>query len=236
MADPEPQTEQDVFFALIGDIVGSREIDERAGVQNELRRILAELNETLTGSLAASLKLTAGDEVQGLLSAPEVAVEVIVRIADRFHPIAVIWGLGAGELTTDLADDVATLDGPCFHRAREALAAASSDETWLGVDGFPAPPGRALSALFRLMWRVRSGWTDTQARYVREVRGRLQKDVAAHFEVHESTISKVLRAACYPELKGGERAARMLLEWLGEACRSGRWPTAASEDGVEEEG
>lgn len=236
MANRRARRESLTFFALIGDIVGSREIDDRATVQQQLQQIIAEVNETLfEKDLVAPLKLTAGDEVQGLLAAPEPAVDIIVRIADRLHPVGVTWGLGAGELTTDLSTDVATLDGPCLHRARDALAAAAADSLWLGVRGFSPPHGMALSALFRLMWRVRSGWTDTQARYVREVRGRLQKEVAARFDVHESTVSKVLQAAYYPELKGAEDAARQLLAWLGESRASHWQSTASSGDGTDRE-
>lgn len=222
MDDRRSAQKETIYFALMGDVVGSREMEDRASVQRELRDTLDELNRELSGDvLAASLQLTAGDEIQALLSAPEAAVDILVRLADRLHPAALVWGLGAGEIATDLDPDVAVLDGPCFHRAREALGTASDDETWLGVRGFPSPHGEVLSTLFRLLRRLRADWTETQARYVREARERLQKEVAAQFGVHESSVSKVLRAASFREIEAGERAARELLAWLGRRVRSG---------------
>lgn len=205
------------YLALIGDVVGSRELEDRAGVQRRLRELLADLNRELDaeapgdGPLAAELAVTAGDEVQGLLLRPGAAVDVLVRLADALHPVRLAWGVGAGELETDLEGDVSLLDGPCFHRARTALEGAAEEGAWARVVGLGPAVDRGLSSLFRLMGAIRQGWTDTQARYVRAVRGRLQKEVAERFDVSPSVVSESLKAARYRDLLEGEAAARDLL-------------------------
>lgn len=238
------------FFALIGDVVASRNLADRAAVQRALRAELHALNEALgperrdeetsvhdrghgeppaeaarrdrpgtDAPLAAPLELTAGDEVQGLLRRPEGAVDVVVRLADRLHPAEMVWGLGRGPIATDLYPEVAAIDGPCFHRARSALEAAAREGSWVRVDGFPAPHDQVLSALFRLAHGIRSRWTDTQARYVSAVRGRLQKDVAREFGVDDSTVSESLKKAHFRAVEAGEEAARALLAWFGSSGR-----------------
>ena len=165
------------YFALIGDVVGSRQLEDRAALQRELVETIEGLSAKLSGPggvLAAPLKLMAGDEIQGLLREPASAVDVLVRIGDRIHPVTVSWGLGAGPLSTDLGADVALLDGPCFHRARSAVEAAYAEGVWVRVEGFSPPHGDALSALFRLMGGIRSRWKPAQMRYIRSVRGHLQ--------------------------------------------------------------
>src|SRR5210317_951567 len=112
------------YFVLIGDLVASRELDDRAEVQARFKGAVADLNRTMGDQLAAPLKLTAGDEVQGLTQSPEVFVEILTHTSEVLAPVEISWGIGFGELATALADDVATLDGPCFHRAREAVEAA----------------------------------------------------------------------------------------------------------------
>lgn len=244
------------YLALIGDVVASRELEDRAGVQRRLRGLLAELNRELgvappgaapadgavpqpaAGAdpaedvadpaeaaadpaygelppLAAELAITAGDEVQGLLLRPGAAVDVVARLGDALHPVRIAWGVGAGELETDLQGDVSLLDGPCFHRARGALEQAKKDGAWARVEGLGPAVDRGLSALFRLMGAVREGWTDTQARYVRSVRGRLQKEVAERYDVSPSVVSESLKAARYRDLVEGEGAARALLDLFG---------------------
>lgn len=220
MSPPAPPAAP-VYFALTGDIVASRELGERAAVQRTLRAALEDLNRELADALAIPLQLIAGDEVQGLLRDPAAAADVVIGIADALHPVAIMWGLGRGPLATDLADDVSLVDGPCLHRAREALEAAVAEEGWLAAAGFEAPHGRVLSALFRMMWSVRSGWTETQIKYAREVRRRTQTEVAGLFGVSKQAVSKVLDAARFAPVREAEEAARALLEWLGESENRG---------------
>ncbi|NIP56813.1 MAG: hypothetical protein GWM92_01675 [Gemmatimonadetes bacterium] len=74
-----------------------------------------------------------------------------------------------------------------------------------------------LTALFRMMWAVRSGWTDTQIKYAREVRHGTQTEVAERFDVSRQAVSKVLDAARFAPVREAEEAARALLGWLGES-------------------
>jgi len=211
----ESRADRDVYYALIGDVVSSRSLTNRAEVQHRLQELAATLNGELEdGALAAPLRVTAGDELQGLLERPEPVVDITVRLADHLHPVRLTWGLGRGRLTTELGADVATLDGPCFHRARRAAERAAEEDRWLLEEGLPSPQGRILTALFALMSGIRSDWTETQAKYVREVRGRRQKDVAEELGRHKSTISKALASSRYEEIEEGEGAARELLRWI----------------------
>jgi hypothetical protein len=233
--DPLHGTSASTWFALIGDVVGSRHLQNRAQVQRQLQGTLAELNRELVGpgedgTLVAPLKLTAGDEIQGLLRRPAPAVDIVVRIADGLHPATVAWGLGAGPLATDLGEDVALLDGPCFHRARSAVQAAYDDGAWVRAEGFPPPLDGSISALFRLMGAVRSRWKPAQVRYIRSVRGHLQKEVAEMHDVDASTVSKALQAARFRDVEEGEAAARRLLEW-GAASLEAKEGTAKGEKG-----
>lgn len=212
-------SEPDAYLAVIGDVVRSRDVPDRAAVQRTLREQLRALNEALSGDrTVAPLELTAGDEVQGLLRDAAAAVDIVVRLSDHLHPVTMVWGFGHGPLATDVYPEVTAMDGPCFHRARGALEAAVRERAWVGVQGFPAPHADVLSALFRLSHGIRSRWTDTQARYVRAARGRLQKDVARQFGVDDSTVSESLSKAHYKTVQAGERAARELLGWLARTA------------------
>lgn len=83
------------------------------------------------------------------------------------------------------------------------------------------------TALFDLMGGLRTGWTETQARYVRAARGRMQKEVAEELGVDKSTVSKALSAASFRWLEAGEEAARQLLSSLGSRYESGEPGTFA---------
>lgn len=207
-----------IYHALIGDIVGSSTLSNRAEVQRALEGLVETLNEELgepeNGGLATAIRLTAGDEIQALLVDSGHTVDVVVRIADELHPTLVAWGLGVGPITTELGPDVARIDGPCFHRAREAVGEAGAGDEWLRAKGFPAPHGQTISALFRLMGAIRSRWKPAQIRYIRGARRHLQRKVAELNNVDESTVSKALQAARFRDVEDAEAAVRDLLRWV----------------------
>lgn len=213
---PEPNLDMAYpnFFALIGDIVGSRQLDDRADVQVRFRDGIRALNVTHGALLTAPLKLTAGDEVQGLTRHPHVVVDIISGLAETMFPVEVAWGLGRGDVTTDLVDDVSLLDGSSFHRAREAVEVSKRKSKWFEVRGVSEPSGATLAALFNLIGALRSSWTSRQAEVVREARGKTQAHVAEDLDVAESTISRTLGAAHYKRIVEGEEAARSLLAYL----------------------
>lgn len=202
------------YFAIIGDLVASRKMADRAAVQVRFRKAVEDLNVAAGEGLPVPLKVTAGDEVQGITDHPELLVEIMVTLSDALAPERLAWGWGWGALATELADDVSLLDGPCLHRAREAVEAAKKESSWLEVSGFAEPSGQVLSALMNLVGSIRSGWTERQAEVVRTSRGRLQVDTAERLGVDPSTISRTLGAAHATRVFAGEDAARALLRSL----------------------
>ena len=205
----------EVFVALIGDVVQSRRHEDRAHLQRDLNDALERANERSRRALAAPLTLTAGDEIQGLFNQPSAVVDVVVEIADAVSPARLVYGLGFGTLETDLGPDPALLDGPCFHLAREALAEARGQGSWLVSRGQGDPKDLVTSALFRLLGELRSRWTEIQAEHVAQARGRPQKEVAQRLGKAESTISESLKAAGFQAVLAGEEALRIVLDNFG---------------------
>lgn len=202
------------YFAIIGDLVRSRKMADRAAVQVRFRKAVDDLNRAAAPHLTVPLKLTAGDEVQTITDHPETLVEIMVSLSDALVPESFAWGWGYGELTTDLVDDVSLLDGPCLHKAREAVESAKKDSSWLAISGFTEPSAQVLTALMNLIGSIRSGWTERQAEVVRTSRGRLQVEVAEVLGVSPSTVSRALSAAHASRVLAGEEAAQALLRSL----------------------
>jgi hypothetical protein len=199
------------YLALIGDVTGSRAVSDRAGLQRRMQQVIGALNRELSRSMAAPLALTAGDEIQALFREPGAAVQVITRMADELFPVRIRYGLGFGTLSTELGSRVALIDGPAFHRARHALEAATAGDTWVTAEGLGDTTDRAATAMFRLMDVVRSGWTERQAEFVRQSRGRMQKEAAADLQVSRSVVSEGLKAAGFKAVRDGEMAVAALL-------------------------
>ncbi len=210
------------YLALIGDLVGSRGAADRSEHQKELLATIHVLNGKLGPTvLAAEVALTAGDEIQALLRQPEAAVDVMAAIGDFFYGATnpMVFGLGLGELSTGpipappkQAPNVAHLDGPCVHAAREALERAQHRKSWACVQGFEEVDALSLDSLFELMGAIRRGWANMQGIYAYWMRRLgVQKAVAERMSVSPSVVSESLRAAHYEAILRGEQAAKRLL-------------------------
>lgn len=207
-------------MALMGDVVGSRGVEDRAGLQRRLSALLAEVNDRHAEQLMAPLRLVRGDEFQGLLIHPRPLVPMISALEDGLHPVRVTFGVGIGGLSTDAGSDVGALDGPVFHRGRQALEEARDRDVWARVCGFGPVVDDLLDAHLALIEAVRSRWTDTQRRYARGARTALQREVAREHGVSESTVSKSLTAARFQAVLEGEESLGRFLEQIGAALPS----------------
>ena len=203
---PKKQAD-DVFVAVIGDIRGSRELADRSEAQREFKQVVNSLNEELPdSSIASQFTVTTGDEFQALLREATDAVEAVVSVSDRFHPAQLRFGIGVGALDTQLNPTQAIgMDGPCFHRAREAIEAAEDAGAWVRVDGWSSELVAHVNAMFDLVQCVREDWTDRQAQFARALKAEgTQKRVVERFDVSKSTVSESLSSGHVQEVREAE--------------------------------
>ena len=212
MAEP---VDTSLFVALIGDIRGSRELADRQEAQVAFKSVVNSLNEQIpSDSIASPFTVTTGDEFQVLLTDAAAGVEAAVSASDQFHPANLRFGIGRGGLDTEVNPDQAIgMDGPCFHRARDAIDAARQEQAWIRVAGWSSDRDRQLNSLFDLVQCVREGWTDRQAEFARALKeAGTQKRVAARYEVSKSTVSESLSAGHVQEVRAAEDALGALLQ------------------------
>ncbi|WP_157551006.1 SatD family protein [Nocardioides jensenii] len=116
---------QQPVVTLIGDVVGSRIPDDRAGVHARLEAALAEVNAKL--SPAGPLWITAGDEYQATFAKLGDALAATLRLRLALLPdLDVRHGLGWGT-TTVLATSPRVEDGPGWWAARSAIVRVAAD-------------------------------------------------------------------------------------------------------------
>lgn len=201
--------------AFIGDLSGSRDLarDRRGEVQEQLTRLLEELNADLGDALLSRFTVTLGDEFQGLLCRPAVIAEVEWRLRRELPAVRLWTGVGFGQLDTPLQERAIGMDGPAFHRAREAVERARGEGIHGGVFiGFGADDP-VLTGLARLLEHHRRSFTAPQVEAVDRVRsGRRQSEVAQELDVSPQAISKRLKAAGWDAYRTGEEALRNLLD------------------------
>jgi hypothetical protein len=209
------------YAAVIGDLIGSRGLPDRAAVQSRVEEALAATNERWGDELAALFVVTLGDEYQGLLARPDHALEIVAFLEGRLEGVRARYGIGYGTLTTPLRTTAIGMDGPCFHRAREAVQRGKRDDRWVTVAGFGTELDELLNGVLRLMGAVRWEWTDVQAETVFAARVAAERKAVAQARgVSGATVSKALKAALYEPFSEAEHVVTALLS--DAARRAGR--------------
>jgi hypothetical protein len=201
-----------VYLALIGDVRRSREHADRPALQRQLEQSIEIVNTTLGSALASRFVITLGDEFQGLLSEPEAALNAILAIDAEHKTARLRYALGWGTLSTPLRVTAIGMDGPCFHRARDAMTLAKQRDRWVTVAGFGEEADAILNGVLSLIGAVRATWTPIQAETAAIMHDlNVQKEVAAARGVALPTVHKALRGALYGSITEAEEAVRRIL-------------------------
>jgi len=111
-----------MYFAVIGDIISSREIDDRKRLQKHLNAILDGINHSYSEDIASQFVITLGDEFQGLLKKADHLLEITDKIKFQLEPVEVRFGIGVGGMKTEIIRETSTgADGPAYWCARKAI-------------------------------------------------------------------------------------------------------------------
>ena len=217
------------YLAVIGDIRRSRLAPQRAELQKLLERELEGINREFADELVSGFVITLGDEFQGVLREPGQAMKVLVALEAVLGETSVRYGLGWGTISTELRELAIGMDGPCFHRAREAVEEGKRADRWATVCGFGGDD-EILNGLLWLVGAVRGRWTSVQRETVEQVRAaRTQREAAAARGVNESSVSQALKAACHDPVLAAERSAEILLERHSNLLLDGEAPKGVTE-------
>ena len=111
-----------MYIALIGDIIESKKIQDRAQVQQHLLQLMKELNQQYQNYLVSPFTVTTGDEFQALLLPNKHIFQIIDEISLSFLPYEIRFGIGRGDILTKINKKQSIeSDGPAYWKAREAI-------------------------------------------------------------------------------------------------------------------
>lgn len=178
------------LHTVIGDLVGSREVPDRAATHRALQGALDEVNESLAP--AQPFEPTVGDEFQGACASLADAALAALLVRLTLLPLVDSrCGLGLGDVTVhDASRHPLLQDGPGWWAAREAIVhlgeSRPSRRTWfVGPD--PGPVNAFLTCRDQIVGRL----NDRGVRILRlALLGHSQKEIAAREDVWPSAVSQ----------------------------------------------
>ena len=212
------------FVAVIGDIKGSKHLEDRRGVQNHLKEVLNTINKEYRDDLASKFMITLGDEFQGLLKGGSSAIFMIDKIEREMYPIQLRFGIGVGEITTDINSNIPLgADGPAYYNARKMIDELKTSEKKkmeskvnikIEIQGNAEIP-KLINTIFALLMTIKETWTHRQVEIMNSyLKGDgTQKDAARILNINQSNVQKALASAnFYTYRKAMEAVAKVLSE------------------------
>lgn len=188
-----------LLATVIGDVVSSRHVGDRAGMHRELAALLDRVNADT--SPVTPLRFTVGDEFQGAFATIEQALRATLRLRVGLLPTADLrHGIGFGAVRV-LQDEPRVEDGPGWWAAREAIDAVHDAEDhpatrWVRTavrgEGVEAP----VAALLPLRDRIVAALDERGSAILAGLLdGRAQREIADDLAISPSAVSQRIRSS-----------------------------------------
>lgn len=197
-----------MYFAIIGDIIHSKNLKDRHGIQMKLNHILNQINTEFEEDIAAKFIITLGDEFQGLLHSSGNILKIIDLIQFKLYPIRLRFGIGIGEIDTQIDRNMALgADGPAYHYARNMIqylkmkekGKLSGSANIMFYSGFHIEIITLINCNLQFCSYLERNWTDKQRELLEKmILDELnQSQAAKELQIAQSSIQRRLKAAGY---------------------------------------
>jgi len=215
------------YIAIIADIKGSKTIENREEVQKKLKKTLLNLNKKYSTFIASKFTITLGDEFQGLLFNGVKIIPIISEIEQEMYPIAIRYGIGIGEITTQIDPDLAIgADGPGYYRAREALEFLKQIEkkkqagkATIRIEAVEKqfPPIELINTIFTLLTAIKDSWTERQRETIWNMLNYQDSQIAVaeRLGITQPSVQKNLVKGSYYEYKDALDVVQKILSEIG---------------------
>lgn len=181
-------------LVIIADIIDSRQIADRSGVQQHLRKVIAALN-IQNPTLLSNYTITLGDEFQAVFHSADGAFLDIITVIAALAPIQIRFSLGIGAISTDINPDQAIgMDGPAFYHARAGIDRLKKTGQLLAIEGLDDAQADMLDAALALLNYHLSKWKGNRFEILQGLM--LQKpvaEIARQLDISEQAVYKNIR-------------------------------------------
>lgn len=153
-------------FAIIGDIIQSKEVEDRDKLQETINQAFNAIQTKYPHLIQSKFTLTLGDEFQALLTPSKQIFELLDHL-EKLIPVPFRYGIGYGTLSTDYDKNVSIgADGPAYWYAREAIEFIH-EKNWSGkTKGYIVTKDKTfdmtMNNLILLSDTLKDEWTDLQ--------------------------------------------------------------------------
>ncbi len=203
---------EDIFFAITGDIVSSKEISDRDKIQKLLIQTCEEVNKLFTNYIIVNFSITVGDEIQGLIKRNSPVFEIIEYFEKVLFPVKIRFGVGEGGISTSYYSTTTKMDGECFINSRKGIEEGRKEKRLLKIIIKDKKTEQFLDIIILWIEKTKVEWDKIVFRrfYLYKELGSIEK-VAQREKVTKQSIGKCLKRAKYDLILKSEM---VLAKWI----------------------
>lgn len=193
---------------MLGDVIGSTELADRAGFRQRLQNVLSEINEEHGERIHAPFGYIKGvDEIGGVLDSVAPIAEIQRDIARVVHPSQIRIVAVVGEIDVNPESEVVTrMDGPAFANADETLSAIEREDLTFRLRGKEPTLDILISDEINLLDMYRAERTERQMEVILKYEQLgTQKKVAQSLGITPQGVSEHLRESNWKQVRAIER-------------------------------
>ena len=162
---------KEIYFAIIGDVIESRNIENRDSVQKQYVEIINKINKEYSEDIASKFQITLGDSFQGLLKNTTNLFTILQEIEEALSPYKLRFGIGVGSINTSIIiENSSLIDGPAYHNARFAIddvKTINKENTYLLVHSNNKVLDDLINSSLTLCSYIKSTWTKKQKEVIK---------------------------------------------------------------------
>lgn len=194
------------LVAIIGDIIDSRNIEDRNKIQTKLNKVLKEVNIEYEEYIVSKWTITLGDEFQVLIKPNLEVFKMLDYISYKMYPTKIRFGIGLGEIYTDINYEKSIgADGPAYWNARDAIEFIHNNNNYgsskISFKSKNKNDEIINNLIYYTDW-MKENWTDTQKEVLYTLlenniysENFKQKLLAKELDISESAMSKRVRSS-----------------------------------------
>jgi len=208
------------YIVFIADVVDSSQlvVTERQDLQNDLIRLISELNERFQQRLRTKLFITGGDAIQAVVKDPVVIPDMAWDLWSALHRVDLQISVGFGRIFTEFNDDPRLMDGPAFHNAAKFAPRGAG----LSFRGFGESQDAILNGLGAFLHTLFKKFTPRQREALVLLHdGGSQTAIADRLGVSKQAVSRYIKTSGWHAFKQGEDALRKALVLFTPQAASG---------------
>ena len=207
-------------YVLLGDIISSKMIKDRARFQEKLIEVCDVINQTHENDLISKMKIIKGaDEIGCLLRSLSPLYDIIDGILADLYPVKIRFVLVYGKIDTGFGtNDISQMDGPAFHQASQLMDDLKREKLIFAMATSNKILDTLISNNINLIYILKENWSTTKIGIIRAYeKWNDQQKVAQELSISQQTVSYHLKSSNWKEIKKMEKELKSSLQSLGAA-------------------